>query len=122
MVAAWSTQSNTSGGSRLTEQKALTVIPRSAPRGSRTVTMVTPDAKRPSTLRKVSASIMRPLRRPRSGCTPRKPKHAPKILQADDLPRGNEVARDANEKIGECLATRQPVRRAIDERRRGDDA
>src|SRR5688500_10500181 len=42
-------QKRTSGGSRLTEQNALTVMPWSRFLLSRVVTTVTPDAKRPST-------------------------------------------------------------------------
>ena len=56
--AAWSMQMETSGGRRLTDAKALTVIPTSRWSASRVVTTVMPDAKRPSTLRKVSGSIV----------------------------------------------------------------
>src|SRR5690348_11377673 len=55
--AAWSTQNSTSGGSRLSELNALTVIPWSAPDASRAVRIVTPQANRPRTLRKASESI-----------------------------------------------------------------
>src|SRR3954452_23788224 len=51
-----SIQQSTSGGSRLREQNALTVIPKSFPDSSRTVTTVMPEAKRPRTLRKVAGS------------------------------------------------------------------
>src|SRR5687768_18555329 len=55
-----STQKRTIGGSRLSEQNALTVIPSSIPSASTDVTTVTPDAKRPMTARNASWSIMRP--------------------------------------------------------------
>ena len=56
--ASRSTQTCTSGGSRLTEQNALTVIPTSRLLASRVVTTVMPEAKRPRTLRKESGSIV----------------------------------------------------------------
>ena len=56
MQVGWrSMQASTGGGSRLSEQNALTVMPWSvAP--VRVVRTVTPEAKRPSTERKVSGS------------------------------------------------------------------
>src|SRR3990172_7609589 len=49
---------STSGGSRLTEQKALTVRPSVCPEASRVVTTVTPLGNRPSVRRKVEASTL----------------------------------------------------------------
>src|SRR5687768_4856699 len=54
-----STQKRTIGGSRLSEQNALTVMPSSTPSASADVTTVTPDANRPITARNASWSIMR---------------------------------------------------------------
>jgi hypothetical protein len=48
----------TSGGSRLSEQNALTVMPWSSPSESRVVTTVTPLAKRPRIARKLAASML----------------------------------------------------------------
>src|SRR5919199_1250612 len=56
MKVRWSMQQSTSGGSRLSEQKALTVMPKSFPDSSRAVTTVMPEAKRPRTLWKVAGS------------------------------------------------------------------
>ena len=47
-------QMRTSGGSRLTEQKALTVMPWSDPSAAFVVTTVTPEGNLPSTLRNSS--------------------------------------------------------------------
>src|SRR5687768_11739065 len=55
-----STQKRTIGGSRLSEQNALTVIPSSKPSASTEVTTVTPDANRPITARNASWSIILP--------------------------------------------------------------
>ena len=56
MSALLSMHARTSGGSRLSEQKELTVIPWSLS-PERVVSTVTPDANRPSTERKESGSI-----------------------------------------------------------------
>src|SRR3954468_851384 len=57
-IEAWrSTQTSTVGGDRLTEQKALTVIPRSCS-PSRAVMIAILDAKRPRSRRNVSESII----------------------------------------------------------------
>ena len=52
--ADFSMQMRISGGSRLTEQNALTVIPWSEPSAAFVVTTVTPDGNLPSTARNSS--------------------------------------------------------------------
>src|SRR5262245_20543873 len=54
----WSMHTSTSGGSRLTELKALTVRPRGWPAASRVVTTVTPLANWPSARRNAEASTL----------------------------------------------------------------
>src|SRR6185437_7867079 len=118
MSALRSTQHNTRGGSRLTEQKALTVIPWSRPEASRAVSTVTPVVKRPSVLRNVAASIM-------SVGTLSGGKQAEKIAHRQDFVRRHEVAGDTDEQIGHVLSLAECGRCAIheggDRNREGDE-
>src|SRR5688500_6548344 len=129
-VASCAIETSTRGGSRLTEQNALAVIPWSTPSVSRAVTMVTPETKRPSTLRKVALSIgMRSalVRGDGWGFSARGEgwdKQRQEIRWAQYLPGRNKVTGDADEQVRQILAARKRVSGALDERRkrhRGSD-
>src|SRR4051794_5824949 len=104
----------TSGGSRLTDANALTVMPWSFPLSSCVVTIVTPEAKRPSTLRNVSESIMGTsceLQRAsyKRGARCKRARNAedvPKIPQSNHLACRHKVAGHADEQIGQIFARR----------------
>src|SRR5688500_9195567 len=102
-----SMHTSTSGGTRLTELNAFTVIPWSRPSPSRTVTIVTPVANRPRTLRNVSGSSgtlsgrlgrrhgrrgAHASKHPRQRETHQKP-------GTEYLARGHEVAGDSHDRV-----------------------
>jgi hypothetical protein len=86
----------TSGGSRLTELNALTVIPTSRFRAPSAVTTVTPVANLPSTERNECWSTL----------ISRWVKEIEKIPRSQNFTSGYEIADHSDEEIGHVPATR----------------
>src|ERR1041385_1883233 len=109
-------QARIRGGERLTDAKALTVMPRSRPESSRVVKTVTDEANRPRTERKRSGSIKG------TGTGNRESKldqteRRKYVSRIHDFARRHEISGYSDQEVREVFPTRERRSGAVDQER-----